>query len=161
MTLEDGIIRCSQDALPEYAKLFNSWQPLGDQGIENELRKQSQKIYDMYKRWTYVNTSGDRTQYCCTYNPSVEFNPMTQSEVILPDPVQQKIAEHLLKRELTEDEYYGIVKVPLINENGERYYGQIQQLVFPRDYGGKSKSKKYMKPNQKFPVIIDWDEENE
>lgn len=137
LTVSDGAIVCTQDMLPEYEKEFKEWQNLSEEALHKKVAGLSFKIYDMYGRWKFKDEMGNRTQYCCTYNPSIEFNPMTQSETILPDPVQQKIAERILKRKLTEKEYYGLQKVPLLNEDGEVFWGQIQQLVYPKDYTSK------------------------
>ena len=158
MVAEDGVVRCTQDALIEYAKDFRLWDLLDEDKRTHVLSNQSNIIYDMYQRWSHVNTSGDRPQYCCTYNPNEDFNPMTQSEMILPDPMQQLVAEHFLERDLTPDEYYGQIKVPLLNENGEKYIGQIEQLVFPRDYMTRKKYNAEENP-ELFRVIFNWNEE--
>lgn len=142
LVVDSGEIICTQDLLvSEYPNLFKEWDKLPVNKKDLILSQVSHRVYDMYQRWNYIDDKGNRTQFCCTYNPNVEFNPMTQSEQILPDPVQVKISETILGRGLTEEEYYGIIKVPLINENGIRYFGQIDQLVFPRDYMTRPRKK--------------------
>lgn len=156
LVVDSGEIQCTQDLLvSEYPNLFRQWDELSEKKRELTLSQVSFKVYDMYKRWSAIDDKGNRPQFCCTYNPNIEFNPMTQSEQILPDPVQVKISETILGRGLTEGEYYGIIRVPLINENGIRYFGQIDQLVFPRDYMTKPVKKR--EEDIEFTRIFDLD----
>ena len=156
LVIDAGQIICTQDLLEtEYPKVFREWDTLPQWKLVQLEEQVSFKVYDMYQRWKIIDEKGNRPEFCCTYNPNIEFNPMTQSEMILPDTFQVMIAEKRLKRPLTPDEYYGIVKVPLINESGEKYQGQIDQLVFPRDF--TTKGKRQGDEKIEFRVVFDYD----
>lgn len=160
LVAEDGVITCTQDLLQnEYPSIFRKLDKLSPDNLKKKVDSLSHKLYDMYKRWDYIDPdSGERTQFCCTYNPNIEFNPMTKSETVLPDPVQTKIAEHILGRPLEFEEYYGEVKVPLLNEQGEKYWGTVEQLVFPRDYKTESKDMVIKTDYTLMPVIFRWED---
>jgi hypothetical protein len=160
LSVEDGHIYCTQNLFEtEYPNMFMKWDGLSASELRTAIENSPFKTYDMYERWKFIDPeTGVRTQFCCTYDPNKEFNPMTQSETILPDPAQTRIAETLLKRPLTIDEYYGTVKVPLISEKGLRYYGQVNQLVFPREYITKYKDPKMRTDFSDTPVIFTWKE---
>jgi len=157
---EDGHIFCTQDLFDtEYSELFSEWDKLPQDKLEKTLDSVSYKVYDMYNRWNHIDSeSGERTQFCCTYDPQETFNPMTKSETILPDPAQTQIAEAILKRQLTVEEYYGQHRVPLLDDNGERYYGQIHQLVFPRDYSPEGKDMVIKTDFEPIPVVFKWED---
>lgn len=156
LTAEDGVITCTQDLLnSEYPSIFRGLDALSGVTRDKAVDNLTFKLYDMYKRWNFIDpTSGERTQFCCTYNPNLEFNPMTKAEMILPDPIQTKLAERILGRDLEFDEYYGIVKVPLLNEDGEKYWGTVEQLVFPRDYKTEYKVSDIKIDLTKLPVLF-------
>ena len=158
LTIEDGVIACSEDMLVEYEKDFQSWQSLSADTLKTKIDNLNFKMYDMYKRWDYVNTDGRRTQYCCTYNPNIDFSPMTKAEMVLPDPAQQMIAETILKRQLKPSEYYGEELVPLLDEYGNCYEGKIQQMVFPRDFKPKYKDMIDKTDYSPTPVIFYWED---
>lgn len=158
LTIEDGVIACSEDMLVEYEKDFQSWQALPAETLKSKVNQLSFKMYDMYGRWNYVNEDGRRSQYCCTYNPNIEFSPMTKAEMILPDPAQQRIAEAILKRQLRLTEYYGEEIVPLLDDYGNRYYGKIEQMVFPRDFKPKYKDMVVKTDYSPTPVIFNWED---
>jgi hypothetical protein len=83
---------------------------------------------------------------------------MTKAEMVLPDPAQTKIAEAILKRRLTYDEYYGQHRVPLLDDNGNMYYGQVNQLVYPRDYTVEYKDMIDKTDYSEMPVIFKWED---
>ena len=155
---DEGHFKCTQDALPDYAEQFQSWGNLEGDQLKTKLSQLPFKMYDMFSRWLHQDDFGNRTQYCCTYDPNLEFNPMTKSETVLPDPAQQMIAEAILKRELTFDEYYGQHKVPILDEEGQPQERQIEQLVFPRDYKPKYKDMIVKTDFTPTPIIFDWDD---
>jgi hypothetical protein len=160
LNVEYGHISCTQSMFDvDYPTVFNLWDTLSPEDLETAIQNSPFRTYDMYQRWKFIDpVSGERTQFCCTYDPNKEFNPMTKSETILPDPAQTKIAQTILKRDLTEEEYYGIVKVPLITQKGLKYYGQVTQLVFPRDYITKYKDFKMKTDFSETPVVFTWTE---
>lgn len=158
LEVEDGYIYCTQHLFENhYPELFQDFDASPEDKLKDKLAAHSFKVYDIYQRWKFIDPeTGERTQFCCTYNPNVEFNPMTQSETVLPDPAQTKIAETLLKRELTVDEYFGNIKVPLISEKGLKYYGQVTQMVYPRDFISKYKEGRVKTDFSETPVIFTW-----
>jgi hypothetical protein len=158
IVIDDGVLKCSQSALEDYANEFQQWQTLTGTELDKKVQSLSFKMYDMYHRWVYVNPYGERTQFCCTYNPNLEFSPMTKAEMILPDPAQQMIAETILKRPLTPEEYYGEEQVPLLSDYGSLYTGQIEQMVFPRDFKPKYKDMIDKTDYTPTPVIFNWDD---
>jgi hypothetical protein len=158
MTVDDGYMECTQNLLQtNYPEIFEEWDKLDSGKLQLMLDNVSYQVYDMYSRWKVVcPETGERTEFCCTYNPNLEFNPMTKNEMILPDPAQTKIAEAILGRKLTHDEYYGLSKVPLLSEKGLKNYRNIAQYVFPRDYIPKYKDMVVKTDFEATPVIFKW-----
>jgi hypothetical protein len=130
----EGTLKCTQDKLNLYDEEFRKWKIAGEGYVKKQLQACGSIIREMYDRWDYLDDKGNRPSFQCFYEPVKDFNPMTEAKVYLPDPIQQKIAETILGRTLTEEEYRGEHRVPLINQNGEPTYDRIQQLVYPYDF---------------------------
>jgi hypothetical protein len=134
IVVDDGYYQCSQDALPAYAMVFVEWQAKGEEHAKKMYDFSHSTLKNMYDSWKVTDELGNRPMFFCDYEPMKQFNPMTQHKVWLPDPAQQRIAEEILERPLTEYEYNGLKKVPLLDEQGNFMVDSIRQLEFPREF---------------------------
>ena len=154
LIMEYGYIKCTKDLIKhEYLHLFTAWDLLGEEEIEDKIRVASKITQEMHRRWLAGKEAFD-----CWHNQNEDFNPMTQYKNILPDPMQQKISEYILERELEFDEYYGNKKVPLLDEKGVVYWGFIDQLQFPKDVQPTSRCKFDNTTVGMLPIVFKWDD---
>lgn len=134
ISVDDGYFKCTQDALPAYDMLFREWNAKGESFAKHAYEFSHTTLRNMYDGWITLDEMGSRPMFFCDYEPMKTFNPMTQHKVWMPDPAQQKIAEAILERRLTEYEYQGLRKVPLLDEFGKFAVDTIRQLEFPREF---------------------------
>jgi len=154
--LIEGVFKCTEDRLEGFAQMFREWERSGKQ-VLIEASKHSNMVKDLAECWVKVEPDGSRPYYYCTFNPNQVFNPMTENKTFIGDPIQQYIAEQLLGRALYEDEKRGYRKVPLINQDGEKYVGAIDQLEYPKDFTPEYIDKLKKIDLEKLPQPIDWE----
>ena len=134
ISVDDGYFKCSQSLLPTYDLTFREWQAKGDDHTKKMYEFSHSALKNMYDSWKQVDEHGNRPMFFCDYEPMKQFNPMTQSKVWMPDPIQQRIAETILDRKLNDFEYAGVRPVPLLDEEGKFMYTTIKQLQYPKDF---------------------------
>jgi hypothetical protein len=160
MEAMDGFILCTQDMLNSaYPLMFREIDCMSKEKREAALRGHTKIINLMYDRWTHRDPkTKERTQFCCQYDPNKTFNPMGDNNIRIADPAQVLIAEKILGRKLTEDEYFGDVEIPLINMQGRQYMGIVYDCYYPRDFYPKFKDMIDKTNYSKMPKLFDFDE---
>lgn len=160
-TLEalDGFIRCTGDLLQSvYPILFRELDCMSERQQTERLMCHTKVIKVMYDRWQYRDPiTKDRPQFCCHYDPNKKFNPISDGNIRIADPAQVKIAEKILGRKLTEDEYFGDVEIPLINMQGRQYMGTVYSCLYPRDFYPQFKDMIDKTNYDKLEKIFDFD----
>jgi len=71
----------------------------------------------------------------CDWMPLIELEefPLPNTQTIMADPIEKRLAEHMLSRPLNASEVYGDSPIPVIGRSGIEWRA-ITHLEFPRDF---------------------------
>ena len=127
---KDGNLVCTGDRLKVWETDFKRYGDMNSSERREFLISfsDSERFVELHKKWAFVDEEGNRPNYDCGYTSKI-FNPVPDNRIMLPDPLQVKKYERLLKRPLTEEELLG--EDPIIIE-GKTV--TIKKMVFPDDF---------------------------
>ena len=127
---DDGVMICSGDLLKLWETHFESYKNMKPEQQKNYIVNisESEKFFDLYGKWDYVDSNGNRSNFTCGYTSRI-FNPTPETRMYIPDPLQVKRIEQKLNRSLTEEELSGDKKVVV---EGKKI--TIETMIFPDDF---------------------------
>lgn len=167
---------CSNDILPEYSQYF-AWFGKQQVPLQHELMAGWDDLkHNLYGQW-YISTQDINSPFECTYrvDPGARLPSPSKCTITIPDPVQVKIAERILRRPLTDKERCGVTAkeirnpdgsrdfidihhhIPIIDEEGNLGEGRIEHIVFATDINPKFKDLTVVYNPELMPKLFDWE----
>lgn len=127
---DDGIMACKGDKLQVWTKDFKRYKNMDAAEKKKFLISfsDSERFVELYEKWSFVDEHGNRPNFTCGYTNQI-FNPVPETRITLPDPMQVGQIERKLKRELTEEELIGHKPIFI---NGKLV--KLNMMVFPDDF---------------------------
>lgn len=124
---EDDSLVCSGDKLKVLEKSFIDLLETRDheKWLADNVTDKT-KFLHLYRRWKEAKK--DDSTFNCGYSSTI-FNPLPDTRITMPDPMQVARIEKRLKRKLSEEEKAGEDEIYL---NGTLVV--INKVVFPDDF---------------------------
>ena len=127
---DEGIMSCTGNKLMMWQSEFKRYESMNAAEKKKYLISfsDSEKFVDLYDKWSLSDADGNRPNFTCGYSNQI-FSPIPETRVMIPDPLQIKRLERVLRRPLTNEELFGDKDV-LINGT----VVDIAMMEFPDDF---------------------------